>query len=1224
MKNQLLSPTEKQLLEFTRQRDGAIFIGSGVSAWSGIPTWHQLLEHLLARAEQISGPCSDAKRHLLDGRFLDAAEEISKRLTSSEISEILRSDARYSTARPHEIHDLVFAIGSRRFITTNYDCLLEQKAASEGSLLKYRIATHRNVAELADIQKAGADNFIFKLHGDINDAHNIILSRSSYESLLGNKGNSALRALSTIFASRPVLFLGYSISDPDLHLVLSILRDEFQGNAGQRWAIMPTPSKSEIKKLWTDFGIRVVPYSVHQRGPNSDHRELLRILRSIVHQRNLSLTQVDNSTKISRSAIIATALRLAAGFLQSTSKNDFDLRGTLSFHMNQYSKFEYIRELSGKPIHSIIHHSCSDLILQGGPGSGKSSSLKSCAIRLSKQIIADVHAATFSVNTIIPVYLPMQAYSGDLRALISDMTPEGFDVPKFSNQAHILLMLDSIDEIPAEFLGNHLWFHQLETIRSELENVRVVYSTRRVDLIGRSNLPVFNIDVLSDREIENWLENNTQHLRLNFERIWDNLRIPFILTRLQELPLRVGDINSPFRLMKIFIRKKLKDLSDKYDEEELFEFLEQLATDSLSAGKATISIRDFKSACTVYLQDAEYFGADLVDDLVRTGLLSSEINETVRFAHQSIAEFFASSWLSMRWQENCLDVSKFIGTRYWDDALGWALNNLDDAYASGLFLEFANADIRLAIKALLSVDQPTPSLWKVALRALAECELSDDDEYELAYLLEGVDAPPQALNELRKLHACNYDNLSAWALGAMGLHLDDGEMSELLQQISRGAVSEFGARWFTKNLGRRIGSHFQGELKYHLTRSAAAFQKAQSPDSAERLRDGISALSSCIFNFDDHDFRTILPWLSKQHAVLRECFTESFRSDNYWAESHHTRDAIRKFLRLEFDRENKTAWFTIYLETKYRRDYPIFVPNFTDRRLQKILDAILCSQEIVDEEGKSKSRWHIALLHTFCDKRSDWKSGLHDYLKEQKSGKLYNVLLCIHPDSRNEHVAALIQRVFGGETSGLSVLEKAVLSEIDDQELKYTEEVALSLLENDPEAGWEIFRLILPFGIREKLPFLVEELDRWVKISKHLSVNADKNLHSEEIIGSIVVKSLSPTAQRRLIERSQDISDPDRDHILVYYLHYAETILLDDLDRDTALHYLSFYILAEVEPFPSPGGRCSEIFIKRWFLPWVREQQFDKSAIAAIQRILVDAGQAHDKRYFISDTAPGN
>lgn len=175
---------ERPLLGVLTHPDTVLFVGSGISVWSGLPSWNTLLSGLIAACERRGRSALLAQDALARGDLLDSADKLADQITPLEIASTLREELGFAKARPHEIHELIANLGPERFVTTNFDSLIEQQLGLQGRLGGFRTVTNRQVAELADIQKASANHFIFKPHGDLSEAESLVLSSTQYDRIL--------------------------------------------------------------------------------------------------------------------------------------------------------------------------------------------------------------------------------------------------------------------------------------------------------------------------------------------------------------------------------------------------------------------------------------------------------------------------------------------------------------------------------------------------------------------------------------------------------------------------------------------------------------------------------------------------------------------------------------------------------------------------------------------------------------------------------------------------------------------------------------------------------------------------------------------------------------------------------------------------------------------------------------------------------------------------------
>ena len=96
-------------------------------------------------------------------------------------------------------------------ITTNYDCFFE--STFEG----YKTFVGQDELVFSQLQGIAE---IYKIHGSVESPSSIIINQADYRQFK-NKGKYLAAKLMTIFMEYPIIFIGYSISDPDIQAIMS-------------------------------------------------------------------------------------------------------------------------------------------------------------------------------------------------------------------------------------------------------------------------------------------------------------------------------------------------------------------------------------------------------------------------------------------------------------------------------------------------------------------------------------------------------------------------------------------------------------------------------------------------------------------------------------------------------------------------------------------------------------------------------------------------------------------------------------------------------------------------------------------------------------------------------------------------------------------------------------------------------------------------------------------
>ena len=220
-----------------RRGELALFVGAGVSASAGLPTWGRLLEELAElcdlepplRAGLASLPPQDSAALL--------ARELGQERLSAYLSE------RFAD-RPGTLgHAVLATLPVTELVTTNYDRLLERAAAG----------ARRPLSVLPFEEAEPGRPWLLKLHGDVGRPDSVVLTREQY--LRTGDSRAALAGvLHTLLLTRHLLFVGSSMVDDDLiriaHEVRSAL-DTLGPASGRRLGtVLAVHSDPARARLW--------------------------------------------------------------------------------------------------------------------------------------------------------------------------------------------------------------------------------------------------------------------------------------------------------------------------------------------------------------------------------------------------------------------------------------------------------------------------------------------------------------------------------------------------------------------------------------------------------------------------------------------------------------------------------------------------------------------------------------------------------------------------------------------------------------------------------------------------------------------------------------------------------------------------------------------------------------------------------------------------------------
>lgn len=205
-----------------------IFAGAGVSKncrnskGEKMLGWRELLEKL-GDLDIYSPKVRQTVSKLVDaGRLLDAAECL--KYHADHLGDMSEFETRFkelieggdrSHFRKSEWHEEILKINPSIIITTNYDKIFERDPNFYYEVQQY------DSKRLGDRVRANASLFI-KLHGTSDNPGEMILARRDY-SKLQRRGVHTLNVVKALMMTHTFLFVGYSLGDPDLQIMLQDL-----------------------------------------------------------------------------------------------------------------------------------------------------------------------------------------------------------------------------------------------------------------------------------------------------------------------------------------------------------------------------------------------------------------------------------------------------------------------------------------------------------------------------------------------------------------------------------------------------------------------------------------------------------------------------------------------------------------------------------------------------------------------------------------------------------------------------------------------------------------------------------------------------------------------------------------------------------------------------------------------------------------------------------------
>lgn len=266
------------------------FVGAGISARCGYPTWRGLMLQMRAALDAdrnvLSGPKQEMKSEQ-ESDLLWFAQEMRELLGRDRYLELLYTQFRSNDRKPDECARAIVRLPFRHLVTTNYDETLEHAHTEVFGLQPpMRSIPWENSFEVRDwlmrLADTRAPRSIVHLHGTYRDPANIVLTDEDYEKRYSAHDGSA-RKLFALFATQRVVFLGFSLSDPDLMRVLQQIKANLGPGGAAHLALLPSPEASMRpylrRRLRGKFGVEALFYEW-----DHEHTRLAQILGQLASE----------------------------------------------------------------------------------------------------------------------------------------------------------------------------------------------------------------------------------------------------------------------------------------------------------------------------------------------------------------------------------------------------------------------------------------------------------------------------------------------------------------------------------------------------------------------------------------------------------------------------------------------------------------------------------------------------------------------------------------------------------------------------------------------------------------------------------------------------------------------------------------------------------------------------------------------------------------------------
>lgn len=263
----------ENLIEEIAYRRCLIFLGAGISTTAkndqGLSPerWGEFVEEAMSLvydydSTRLSRKMDFIERMLKKQDYLMALQTIFDNSDPGRYSRFLREKFSRPNYKASKVHELIKEIDSKIVITTNFDKIYENICNDHG----YTTANYSEINKIVTNLKT-TENLFIKAHGTIEDVDGMVFTLKQYYNA---KKNHPLfyELLKALFLTHTVVFLGYSLNDPDINLLLETL-SSLSSYSSPHYVVTKRGTDEELKDYWKDcYNVFTLEY-----GPKYENLE---------------------------------------------------------------------------------------------------------------------------------------------------------------------------------------------------------------------------------------------------------------------------------------------------------------------------------------------------------------------------------------------------------------------------------------------------------------------------------------------------------------------------------------------------------------------------------------------------------------------------------------------------------------------------------------------------------------------------------------------------------------------------------------------------------------------------------------------------------------------------------------------------------------------------------------------------------------------------------------
>ncbi|WP_053955419.1 SIR2 family protein [Inediibacterium massiliense] len=255
----------ENLLEEIAAQRCILFIGSGLTSTCvdeggrRPPGWEQFIRNFLdeiKKGHTVEENISFIENMLKQKNYLMALQGIYNNIDPGMYSRFLKRQFMLNGYTESSAYKDIIKLNCKITVTTNFDKMLDKHYHNDN----FVVADYHDTSRIISNIKA-PQNILIKAHGTIDNTNKMIFTNQQYFKAR-TENPQFYKILEALFLTNTVLFIGYSMNDPDIHLILEALSHVSADSSPHYILTEQNSYPSQITEYWNNaFNLNTITYT---------------------------------------------------------------------------------------------------------------------------------------------------------------------------------------------------------------------------------------------------------------------------------------------------------------------------------------------------------------------------------------------------------------------------------------------------------------------------------------------------------------------------------------------------------------------------------------------------------------------------------------------------------------------------------------------------------------------------------------------------------------------------------------------------------------------------------------------------------------------------------------------------------------------------------------------------------------------------------------------------